>query len=724
MPCVHSLHVQDCFLLQDVSLPFREGVTFLGGINLDRSTGSSGNAVGKSMLWSLFGGVLYQEQLWATKGVRNTNKSVIGKVSLSFSAGNDAYEVRQVNKGSKATYALSKNGEDLDIHTTANVVSAVSKLLPINKAHYISTVYIGGDSTPILRGSSADRISFFSSLWDFSSYQKKHDFFKKKVSDLKTESTRLNVYKTEADSIEYIDVTDKKAEESALLEKIEDTKQRVKKGRAIVSKYQAYCEVDKDKPTESEDYYQSVLDSCRKKQLAYENYAEQLARWKRYSRASKALTDSLHNVQSITDEDITPLAEELEKAKAYADFWKTTGKYVPKYRDHWDTSISPSKEEREEVKAKISSLKADLEKLIGLGDTHVCPTCLHDISDEYKSSAIKGIQKKLSRAEEEYIRLDASAFYSAFHEEIDYGEDESYSRYEEAQANYRKASSQLSQYKQDLVTRDKIAALEPCEEPTESVEDVQDKIDSASKSLAALRIYEDKRHPTLEGEELRSKYDTLESRLESLEDELELATRKLAELRLDISRCDDTNKRLEYLLDRSSRLSDVNDELEMAGWLRTQYSSKGVQQAYMHSVITAYISNLNNLYSTILPNPPEFSFYLEGNNFDILAKRNGHNVDIRSFSKSEGKQFCAVSALALRSILPPEYVLDTIIFDEVEEGMSAFERDQFITSFIPYAASVVHKVIVVTPRIEVKDMIDGFAYVLKRENNVTELVEA
>lgn len=724
MPSIHSLSVKDCFLLQDVTLPFREGVTFLGGVNLDRSSGNSGNAVGKSMLWSLFGGILYQEQLWATKGVRNTNKSVIGNVSLNFSIGNDSYEVSQKNKGSKANYALSKNGENLDIHTTANVVAAISELLPINKAHYISTVYIGGDSTPILRGSSADRISFFSSLWDFSSYQKKHEHFKKRLSDLKTEATRLTVYKEEAENIEYIDISDKKTEEEELKSRVEELKERVKKGRSVVSKYQTFCEVEKDKPEHDAEHYESILEECRKQQIQYDNYADQLSRWNRYSKASTDLTNALHNVEPIEEDEVLSLKEAVEDAKRYADFWSSKAKFVTKFEGHWDTSISPSKEEREELKARISSLKADLAKVQGLGDTHVCPTCLHEISDEYKESASAKIASELEEAEAEYLRLDASAFYAAFSQEIERGEDESISRYEDAVSSYKNAKTQFAHYQQDVITREKLDALEPCEKPEGNVENAQGKIDRANRALASLRIYEEKRHPTLSGEELRKKLASMENKLESLEDELESATRKVAELLVEISTCNDTNKRLEYLQTKSSALSEVNEKLEMATWLRNQYSPKGVQQAYMRSVITAYISNLNNLYSTILPNPPEFSFYLEGNNFDILAKRNGHNVDVRSFSKSEGKQFCAVSALALRSILPPEYVLDTVIFDEVEEGMSEFERDQFITSFVPYAASVVPKVIVVTPRIEVKDMVDGFAYVLRRENNVTELVEA
>lgn len=735
MPQLHSLTVKKCGLLRDVTFPFKKGLTFLGGRNMDRDS-KSANAVGKSMLWSLLGGMIFQEQLWATTGVRNTNRQLLGTVALSFSVGESRYDLFQKSTGVKVDYRLSKDGTPLDLHTLKNKVAAIEELLPLNREHFISTVYVGGDSTPLLRGSSTERIAFFSNLWDFETYEKMQRFFRSKRADLKEELTRLNVHREELENLPEDNQEQLSEDLKRVKKKGKSLRRNIDEVRAEIKEIGRHLEVFSLRPEKDRAYCEKRLKKLLPQQKEYDLFSERMAAWEEYDRKKRKLESRLTHTEKPEDRT-SSLSEDRESdLREAVSFWSEHRKDYDRLKDYWDTRIpEPMLDEDrrsfladwESAKDDLAAARSGLSSLKSLqksGERKCCPTCQQKITPAIIRETLKGLEESVDRHEERCLRFEAQKLYWKFSHVLSIDLSAAKKELREIEREGQEYERNLRLWQEDEAIRENLSLLTPVDRPSGDARDHSEEIESLQRCLVQDKLFRERAHPDLSEEQLLAQRKPLKEELDSLTEELEDNTEQERSLFADLRVATGRAERRKTLAESVGTIPAVQLRLDMVAKLYDWFSPRGVQQSYMQTIIGAYVDNLNQFYGMILDNPPEFSFFLEDKSFDILAKRNGNTTDIRTFSKSEGKQFCAISALAIRAILPDEYVLDTLILDEVEEGMSAFERELYVSRFLPFAATIVDKVVVVTPHLAIKDSLEGRAYVMERKRNETRLVPA
>lgn len=718
---------KNCLLLKDTELLLKDGVTVVRGSNLDRKNNSE-NGVGKTLAFTLFTGLIVQEQLWASQGVRNTNKSIVSK-GFDFDASLDIngvpYNLGYFAKGNSANYRVAKNGKDINLHGIPNQVEYIKKLLPISRDQLYSTFFISAQvDNPLLKGTASRRSEFFESFFDLNFYSILSEEFNKRKfkADQSLREKQLLESQLENQSVDNVDLKTTKQKINDLqlrYEKLSSKLEQANSELRSLSAYKAIAEQIHSNFT-AKKLKSAIVDQkaiTEELENAYTNSisnVQKLERYEEYKEQKLKLEKKIESLAEYSEpEDYTKLQQSNEKYKAFLARYETykdkiaSNSFVGKTPTESISAIEKHIEKHKNSIAIANQTLLNAKKLEGKAE---CPTCNQHISSSIIKPLIKQakevVQENETLLKQWQKSLSRAKLYEVIPELFDHDIDYYENKGKKIQSKLRKAEDHNNKNKAYTEAKDLLKQLKIVQKPdkTEDVEKIKHELNKAKEVLISLKN-DYKLHEKLSEIELDSTNQS------NVQDQYNLASKLVEELSPKLSKIQNILQNLTSTYATAQQVQNTVNSLkadieslesfvkdrQIYQFLAAAYSPKGIRLDHIKSMTKAYIDNLNIYIRFMLDDPPTFSFVLEPNHFDILAERHGIVGDIRSFSKSESSQFLPVSALALLDLMDDKHRFDTICLDEIEAGSSSPEINKYINNFIPLIASKVPKVMLITP---------------------------
>ncbi len=183
-----------------------KGLTVIRGQNLNVSHGlKKSNGSGKSLLVSTIPNLLYSSSpiVWQNKA--RAKKDIYCKgssIKLGVTIGDSSYELSKGQSGSSLKYSLLKDGKDLQPRTATIAEEMLQEIVPINEEQFWSLVYLDSRRPFVLHtGTVAQRMSFFSELFELHQFDKIKEHFQHLIRELTAEQNAFSKREEDRNSL-------------------------------------------------------------------------------------------------------------------------------------------------------------------------------------------------------------------------------------------------------------------------------------------------------------------------------------------------------------------------------------------------------------------------------------------------------------------------------------------------------------------------------------------
>lgn len=423
---------KNCLLLENTEFVFKPGITVVRGDNQDRKHDSE-NGVGKTYTFSMFPSLILQEQMWARKGLRNTNKEVMSANS-SFTShikiDGVPYELGYYSKGKTINYSVVENGKTKNLKGIVNQTAYIRELLPQTRHQLFSTYFISSSVPhPLLTGTAPERSEFFESFFDLQFYNALGEAFNKEkyqvdqgARDIDNLEYQLSQHKTSNKPLASIkeEIADAQTRYTKLMKKLE----RLNKELRDLSAYKAIAEQIENEAgpkalSKLVVSQKELVQKLEKQVAAAAKYKEELEKYKEVTAKRVKIKDDLKKLAKYKQpvEDVKELRTTLKALEIKLERWEEMAEVIKEAKN---LNVQPKysiKKLRIKIKKQLGLLAVSrdtLKSVEQLDGQSSCPCCKQGIDSklvkQLKAKALNDrttAKKSLDSLESQLIVADA-----------------------------------------------------------------------------------------------------------------------------------------------------------------------------------------------------------------------------------------------------------------------------------------------------------------------------
>lgn len=624
---------------KEVTVKVEKGLTCIYGANL--SKGGNANAVGKTLLTSTIREIFYP------------NDKDKGSRSITFDHKGRKVEV---TRGSKLQ--IKVDGEDKTKRTKTQTQEFLERVWPISELDYATYGMLDLLPHPLLRGTSAERKSFFNRFFRFSEIDQERKIVTQALADVKAAKSAIAEIDTALDSIPEIEVSDSD---------IAKAKKNLKQASDMQDAYlRAKANKDLRKLADGLDIdnFEETLKNLRVVARKHQHYESFKLLYEEYLESRKTYL-------SLVEKRKTDLSlEELEKAS----------RLYERNIDKAESELMVIDNLKPEVKVKgdrdavVGELAGVREQLVHVkkhrkGKCYACGSAVVVDEDE--------LLERLEQLEEKLERHDLADKVNRFNLRVI----EDNKQAEIHNLEVKKARKIVKENKDAAFDYDILRTLK---KPTKVEKPVKVDFDEN-----LYRRYLEAEHRIEAIREALKSDDT-----ELVEADVPKFAARLAKLEADKAHKDKANEQRALLLKRRSKFEKVVANEKHLKILKVAYSDKGIR-AMAADIITAHLMKTINHYASGIFDEYRFGFDLKKMQFKV-TRDSGETTSVTKLSGAETKLLTFIIALSLLQFVPKDKRLNVLILDEPGASMSEQTKELF-NVLLKEMLKVIETIIIVTP---------------------------
>lgn len=692
------------------------------------------NRAGKTLAPAALGSLFYHAP--PTLDRKNSAKVVHGRNSLlgvSWRNQSGHWELQQSGKGQSVRNRLLHNGEDLKFRKGSDLKDELGRAWPLGPEIFYTASYLNSFNRHILQqGTGAERLNWFDSVFDLSSYDAIYDELNEQSKKLKARMIERRAIESQHSEI---------ADQAVDLKRLKSVHRRLKAAYDTVFSRLEQLNKRIEKMSRA---------AALQEQIQTGWSAERLAKMERklsvdYEAARKALREAVqHNEQAAViksaAEKRRTLRRELKALPKgnYEKAVRQAQKYKALYLEARDQAEKLEQlaqlksrlktlldsDDRESIKRtlklfsradKISELRDVCQRQLGVAEdeterfelllkeegdkTVCCPTCGNQMRRRVIEDLLKASRERETKSRADIKTCNAALKVLELRAEIkSFGEVQiaDLEDLKQQTLHYAELARQLRQREgleiqlKDLPETEAVELLD--------VSKIERRVDRLKNELFQVRN-DQEILAKLDGEQADPKMlAKLRTEVEELSAQLREANNSLQQTAADMSAGTVTNRRIEELEARLSDLKEGTEHAHLYEHLLVAYGPRGLRLLQIETLAESFVANLNSYSGLILGEPFEFQYHIGTSKFDLIAVRNERPSDVVLLSGSESRQFRLLSLISLLPLLPAHLRTNLAVLDELEAGMSPESKKLFASEFIPRLQSAIPSIIVVTPQ--------------------------
>jgi hypothetical protein len=732
MNILESIHLKKVLVFDDNTFKITPGLTAFRGYNKDSTTEKrSANGTGKSLLFGCFANAILSAPPMAGKKNVNTFLPDKAVVTVNMNVQDTAIKIEQSATGKSVKYKIFENGKPKKTRTITEMRKAVAKIVPTSDAIFYSTVMVSSFRPPLLwLGTSTQRYDFFEDIAELQYYDIEAAKIAKKISSIKIQEKVIQPWFEELEDLKRIYTGPKQVKN---LEKqikiVHATRSTLRaKEKQISNLYNefstlspgAFKLLEKPKfktPQDALDFAKkakSKMDAIKEQGLKLDRQLQTIMESRQQIKEYKKYQKSL---AKLPEGDLNTVKKSIRKVEAkliecaYSQTILTGLEDAFKiYKEHNLKKLKgkcPTPNKVKEQQELVERLEHEKELIKTLHKKGTCPIC------QSKPTKLRKVDSKTINHAKELLQI-------MHHLVI---------KYKVQAPEVAQAKVIVKDLKKHQISFDKLNALlkqlehrkilldNPIKKPKGKYkdQDIADIGDRLNILRAKWKVPADK-FKSIEPDikyyqeiDMRFGGDAI---LKGMHKQSQKISKKYESFKKELDRVDDEFISLQTQMQTIKQARKTHDALEvkyleskkiiaqLPDWqaLHKVFGPVGMRVEHMRSVVNSYVTYLNNMSPLIFNEPVNFSARLEGRSFDLLVTRHGHTSDVRYLSGAQSRFFIALSAVALRKMLPANKQFNVMILDEFDAGVSTAEFDKFSNQFLPFITEDIPSVIIITPR--------------------------
>jgi len=658
------------------------GVTALYGKNLLND--GNGNAVGKSLLTSALSDIFYDEPIIGTRNDRPR----VGRRFVVFSSGKETVKITSAFAPKEQLQVMS-DGEDRSGRTNRLTKELLPEYWPVSREEYATYGYMDASVPhPLVRGTSVDRKSFFTSFFKLDQMDaEKRVFLKEMLEVKKVKSTYAELSRLFAEiKSDMLSKTDRvriEAELEVLEAKLATGLRRQEKAQEIdrVKAFEAFAGADLKKVAGVDlDLVNELLTRAQRQLDLAESLQEQAHQYQVYQRDMEEFTKKCAGV------DLTTPIEKLEAAD----------RQLAKLEARQELLEHVRKPTRPEpiAKPKIARDRAesDLYKAIhGLEhaqkfESGICGECGQEV-EKVDTDKLKTQQREAKKV------LNQWRLYEDYQRQL--------AEFDHAKSEYVGAQTELVDIKKRLPTiaarsrlyriRSKLTKPQRVLPPKETLD-----VDMCKERVRLLTFAQTHKE-NIEA----SRGLTRQQREAKCAVDLSAIQTQVYELKTRLELHNTVKGRASQIRARLAELAaSVENEASLALIIEA-YNDKAMKRLAIEAIATQIMATVNK-YSALVFDDYHFEF-VWGSQIQILVHRGKEPpTDVRKLSGAESILFTLIFVvLSLLMFVPKRKRLSLLVLDEPTASFSEGTIALF-EKLLPHITQVIPSVLIVTPKTQIR----------------------
>lgn len=647
------------------------------------------------------------------------------------------YVVQKRRKGKGVSYIVEKDGRDKKLATTTKAERYIAKhVFPVTETEYYTYIHLHGTRQfPLQMGTSTERMSFFTELFDLDRFDLIREACQARKKDLEHDAIRLKEIKRGLgevhDAMSKVDVKEAAYTLEKLDTHLKELEAKQKKLDGMRKDYVVFQQwkhdwdlVDTSTPfLDQVAVYEEKIDKMAGWEQEWKNwqrYQERRAAWTPgMEKAKKKIGDlskveAQHRLDKIKQErrslekqqnllNMPEKPEVVEKAEVDYEYWGC---------QNLDELYTKAGSEIARFAALIE-LQKQINKISQKdGKCLVCGTKgvkVKDHLEEYQKEKKRWTQleREVRAAQRWKEYRKAKKQYLAKREEFD-----------QEHARIEEELSKLGEPKrfQDALDGHEWLAENPVplfgqtevKMPRERVGNYMAPTEFDSKKMVRLQQKRDRLKRLVKAEPTLRKVAESIGKYRKAAQESDTIMRDLVDLTSERASCNQILVNHKQLKAKADKVKAEVEELKtkladipILEKLIEIYGKNGRKLQVMQQFAKALETRMNDNAPLIFPEPMRFEFTVGPNSMELMVTRGtGKKAvmsDVRFLSGAETKQFnlCFVSALI--PMLPASKRSNMIVLDEVDSGMNEVAAERFRNDFLPELQKIVPHVVIITP---------------------------
>lgn len=769
-----SLALKNVLSYKEAKISFDGTIKRIFGLNKDATdeTGSTGNAVGKSLLFSVITNALYFHSPLSV--VKAKTKDIMGersKLSLTLNSFGTTKKIVQ-----SKSYKLLENGEDLKTRTVPLAKEQIRKWFPLSEEEFFTTTYVSSQRPYLIQQSSdLSRLELLSKLFQLNEYSKLKEVFSQRLRSIKDLKIKASVYKQQLQDkrqkLEETPKTDKTAysklesEVDYLGSLLKKTNKEVFETENFLNQLNSVLSIDEQLIKKRKHYKhkgkpKKVLEDLKALKLSWDAYRE-------YKDSIDSVTSDIEDVNkdlnsskfkdvvSVSEEDIdelktertdlkTKLASLKELEDDYIEYISIVKNNHALLKDLGFTLVEAKKLNASDIHESIALATSvlQLKKLLH-EKSCVCPTCGSDFDKDKVKSSVKKAETQLEKYRNQ---LTAHAIVEKWPSKIeDPGKDnpkkilkleykivllekaiESKSNNLRLSVEKQMLEKQLKKLATKLDTIDKVKKPDSKfqQEDYDLVKSIVELLKAKHANLELLNV---DTNSTIEDiQKLKKKQETklasLKEEALKIETELSLKSEQFDKLKVGSRTRSQLIADIKEIKDSLDTIKPELRKEKIYNVLVRTYSSKGLK-LYVLQNLCGLIQDNFNLYSSYIFNEKfTFSIAVSEKGVSIKVKRpNGLTSDVRNLSGAESNCFILLCQISILPLLPQTRRTNLLILDEPIANCDSITRKKIIDNYFPLLHEVVPNIVFISNTPE--EVPESVPFTVIKQDGVSTIVE-
>lgn len=189
----------------------------------------------------------------------------------------------------------------------------------------------------------------------------------------------------------------------------------------------------------------------------------------------------------------------------------------------------------------------------------------------------------------------------------------------------------------------------------------------------------------------------------------------------DWSASKNTTETIESIRAKISAFESATQDAPIIDSLVRAYSKAGVRATFVEDAARTMEALMNEQAALLFQDRFRFIFDVSPGKFNLLAERSSGIDDVASsLSGAETRFFNLLVMACTLPLLPEEIRPQTVVLDEVENGMSEINQTRIIREFMPHLLTLVKSVLYITPKgMSELPIPDAFEYRVRKNSGVS-----
>lgn len=737
---LHALRLKDVGVHKDTTIEDlnKQEFVVINGLNLDSpDVANNANGAGKSMLFGALPTLLFEaDPLAMSKNSKGSFLGAKGQIEAEWqSPTGDVIKVVQT----KSKYQVFMNGKDMKTNIQDVARNEwIKKHFPISKDEFYSYCYIQTQIPhPFQRKTPADRLKYFTSVFNLDIYDRLRAHFKSKLNDSDhaqseakgladildvNERKRKRLKVNSAVRTELEELT---AELEVMHDELDHTYEKVTdlKSEATIAKSREALEAQLAALGIEDDKPKATIKKLKKRLAQIDAYEEYVLDMSQYKERSAELVKAVARLEreycGLTPKQIAKRHEDLSHQRdvienRIEDYEGSKIRYQ-RYR----TELKDAKAERDEHEPTkrtlddIEEAMADKRLIVTTyeslcdhdAEDDTCPTCGSKLDmAKLEKSAKKAAKaykqlvsnKKWLKANAEYEELKANPVEkpTPLKEKVFKKYDDLGTELEQLELQYdiaerlAKAQSRLDKLSKPKKIEKPKFKRKPTERKLDELEDYV-QIKAALKSVGeASGSYE----------QLHAKVLKMDEKVSKMRKKISRKTIEHADLSDRVRESDFYREQIKEVKAKLAKLEPMIAKREVFETMFKAYGTTLKLQA-IEGLLKQIENSLNKYSHLVFPEGMKFELGTSARGISATVTRLASNntTDIAQMSGAETNCFRLLFAIAILPFVPEHRRADFIVLDEPEASCSPAVRQHIIDNFLPIIRSVVPNVYWITP---------------------------